>query len=241
MRIDRFLAAAAVLFCLAAYSAAAAETVNYQPFELDRLIHEIEKPSAPVVTDDYIIFTADKSHRYVGIAFDFENFSTVHPFKVFSRTDDSGEKRREYLFYCYERQHRISELKYRLVIDGLWTADPLNPEKEYDDDTNLYFSKVYAPGKIRIQTETMANDSVRFIYKGDPGLDLRLAGNFTNWDPWIYQMNETRPGLYELELPLPAGKYYYTYYAGLTPLLDNTNPRKAYTDDGRSASVITVD
>ena len=48
------------------------------------------------------------------------------------------------------------------------------------------------------------------------------------------------PGLYELELPLTTGTYYYNYYLGLTPILDNTNPEKIYTADGRSASVIRV-
>ena len=36
----------------------AAEITNYQNFELDTLLHGIDKPGAPVVTDDYIIFTA---------------------------------------------------------------------------------------------------------------------------------------------------------------------------------------
>ena len=82
--------------------------------------------------------------------------------------------------------------------------------------------------------------SVKFIYKGESGLKLNLAGTFTNWDPWIYQLEEIQPGLYELELPLTTGTYYYNYYLGLTPILDNTNPEKIYTADGRSASVLTV-
>ena len=34
--------------------------------------------------------------------------------------------------------------------------------------------------------------------------------------------------------------YYYNYYIGLTPVTDNTNPRKEYTADGRSVSVIEI-
>ena len=63
------------------------------------------------------------------------------------------------MFYCYKRQHLFTSLKYRLVLDGLWTADPLNPNKEYDESMNLYFSKVEDPGSIKVATKTTKNDS----------------------------------------------------------------------------------
>lgn len=222
-------------------SLSAAEKTNYQNFELDTLLHDIEKPGAPVVTEDYIIFTADIYNRFVGIAFDFENYQVIHPFQILTQTDEDGNVTRKHMFYCYKRQHKFTTLKYRLVIDGLWTVDPLNPNKEYDDNVNLYFSKVEDPGSVRIFTKETDQDTVRFIYKGESGLKLHLAGTFTNWDPWIYELEEIKPGLYELELPLTTGTYYYNYYVGLTPILDNTNPKKAYAPDGRSASIITVD
>ena len=214
--------------------------VVYQPYELDKLIHEIDGPCAPIVTEDYIIFTADVNNRSVGIAFDFENYQTIHPFQILMKVDADGKKTPVHMFYCYERKHKIQTIKYRLIMDGLWTTDPLNPNKEYDDSVNLYFSKIDNLGTIYEYTEKTKDDSVRFIYKGEEGLNLHLAGTFTNWDPWIYTLEETSPGIYELSLPLPTGKYYYNYYIGLTPVLDNTNPEKAYTLDGRSASVIVV-
>lgn len=235
-----FAIAVALLAFTGINSLFAAEEIIYQPYELDKLIHEIEKPTAPVITEDYIIFTADTNHRSVGIAFDFENYQTVHPFKVLTQTDDDGKKTPVHMFYCYERTHKISTIKYRLIMDGLWTTDPLNPNKIYDENVNLYFSKVEDPGSIYRYTETTDNNFVHFIYQGESGLDLKLAGTFTNWDPWIYSLTETGPGFYELSLPLPNGTYYYNYYIGLTPILDNTNPNKTYTTDGRSASVIYV-
>ena len=219
----------------------AAELTNYQNFELDTLLHEIDRPGAPIVTDDYIIFTADIHHRHVGIAFDFENYKVIHPFQILTAQDDEQKVYRKHMFYVYKREHKFTSLKYRLVFDGLWTTDPLNPLKEYDYDTNLYFSKLDNLGNINIFTESPKNDYAHFIFKGESGQKVNLAGTFTNWDPWIYELNETSPGVYELELPLTSGKYFYNYYIGLTPVLDNTNPEKIYTLDGRSASVIVVD
>ena len=215
--------------------------MNYQNYELDILLHDIEGPCGPVITEDYIIFTCDPNYRYAGIAFDHENYQKVHPFQVLTRTDEDGNKTRDFLFYVYKRQHKFTTLKYRLVFDGLWTADPLNANYEYDDSVNLYFSKIEDPGSVKIYTAATERDTVHFIYKGEPGQTVNLSGTFTNWDPWIYEMQETSPGLYELELPLTTGKYYYQYYIGLTPVVDNTNPNKIYTLDGRVASVITVD
>ena len=217
------------------------EKIFYQDRDLDLLLHDIKKPQAPFVTDDYIIFTCDSNYRYAGIAFDFENYQTVHPFEVFTSVDDEDVKTRDFMFYVYKRQHKFTTIKYRLVFDGLWTADPLNPHLVYDDNVNLYFSVVEDPGSVRVYTSNLNDDSVHFIYKGTPGETVHLSGTFTKWDPWIYELEETSPGFYELELPLTTGEYYYTYYIGMNPIYDNTNPNKIYTPDGRIASVITVD
>ncbi len=242
MKKCKFFALVGCLFLVAGIQNGFAKEkeVIYQPYELDKLIHEIDEPCAPIVTEDYIIFTADTNHRNVGIAFDFENYQVIHPFQILMRLDEDGNKTPVHMFYCYERKHKIQTIKYRIIMDGLWTTDPLNPDKVYDDSVNLYFSRIDNLGTIYEYTEQTKNDSVRFIYKGEPGLKLHLAGTFSNWDPWIYSLKETSPGFYELSLPLPTGKYYYNYYIGLTPVLDNTNPNKAYTLDGRSASVIVV-
>jgi len=239
MKTRKFLALLGLLSSLN-FGLFSAEILNYQNYELDMLLHEIKKPTAPIVTEEYIIFTAAPENRFVGIAFDFENYQVIHPFQVLSKTDEEGNSKRNHLFYCYKRQHKYTTLKYRLVIDGLWATDPLNPNKEYDENVNLYFSTVNNLGQMYINTEIKNNNTVHFVYKGKTGQTINLSGNFCNWDPWIYELQETSPGLYELELPLPKGKYLYSYYIGLTPVLDNTNSNKMYTKDGRVANVIEV-
>ena len=77
-----------------------------------------------------------------------------------------------------------------------------DPNKEYDENVNLYFSTVNNLGQMYINTEIKNNNTVHFVYKGETGQKINLAGNFCNWDPWIYELQETSPGLYELQLPL---------------------------------------
>ena len=53
-------------------------------------------------------------------------------------------------------------------------------------------------------------------------------------------MRETRPGLYEVTIPLPAGTYGYTFVLNGQRVLDPANPVLNNTSDGRSISWLTV-
>ena len=74
-RVKIFIASLGLFLC--ASMGFAAENVDVKPYFYDKVIREIRKPQAPVVTDDYIVFSADASHRFVGVAFDFENYQTT--------------------------------------------------------------------------------------------------------------------------------------------------------------------
>lgn len=228
-----------LLFCLSP-GLLAAEAVHYEPYFYDMAVRQIERAGAPIISDDYIVFTAEAKYRTVGIAFDFEEYKIVHPFEILKYYDEDMNVTSSVLFYCYERKHAVNTLKYRLVFDGLWACDPNNPNKIYDDATNLYFSVVSDTNSVKVATKSDVTNGTHFIYKGEPGQKLFVSGSFCSWDPWMYQMKETSIGFYELELPLPKGTYYYNFYAGLIPLTDDTNTKKVYTADGRICSVLEV-
>ncbi len=209
-------------------------------YVLDNLLQTIDRPRAPAIHDNYIIFTANPNVRYTGIAFDFEQYQTIHTFKRLVRQNEDGNNSESFVsFYILEIPQNIQSISYRLVMDGLWTTDPLNIKKEYDASSNLFVSTIALQQSQVIET-TSNKKTVKFVYEGESGKKIRLAGNFTNWDPFIYELKETSLGIYELELALPKGTYYYTYYSGIHSFLDETNPERAYTTDGRVASVVTL-
>lgn len=236
----------------------------------DNVILEIEKVTAPYERDGYAVFTAEHKARYIGIAFDFERFSQVHSFNVRNMKDEDGKVRDTLMFYVMKRPKGIKSFSYRLVIDGLWGCDPHNDDRYYDENTALMLSRFTFETDEMPATEVTgkytgrygeAADSapsasggnggssphafqstgVRFVLKEKSGQKIRISGSFTNWDPYIYEMKETSPGLYEMHLPLPPGTYYYTYYSGMKEFIDRSNPNRAYTKDGRTVSVITVE
>ncbi len=217
------------------------EQFKNEQYVLDSLLEKIKNPGEPIISGDYIIFTSYSDIRHTGIAFDYEDYKVIHTFKNLVRKNiDAGNTKSDVAFYILKVPQNIQTVKYRIVIDGLWTPDPLNKNTIYDKNTNLYVSYIEVQRPHIIET-TINSNTAYFVYEGETGQRIRLAGTFTNWDPFIYELQETSRGLYELEIPLPKGTYYYTYYSGIHSFTDDSNPEKAYTSDGRVASVITLD
>lgn len=203
------------------------------------LATNVDSLEPPKVQGNYAIFTADNNARFVGIAFDFENFRTIHSFKLRKITDAEYKTVSSVYFYILELPKNIQTIEYRLIVDGLWTTDPLNTNVVYNEQTGIKLSCLDISRKIVPVTEKK-DGLIHFIYKGEKNQQIRLGGSFTNWDSWIYELSEVAPGVYQIDLPLPPGKYEYAFYNGLTSLVDKGNPNRCYTQDGREASFILV-
>ena len=237
------------LLILAALSlfvgAAAAEKTIESPysFEYREIAQKLQGPSAPFEKDGCIVFSAELGPRYVGIAFDFENYQIIHPFMRKSTYDENGDHVNTWYFYILEDVPQTNKIYYRMIIDGLWTTDRLNPVQYYDTQTGIHLSELTVQKKVAAATRASVQSGVEathFVYRGKSGQKVRLAGTFTKWDSWIYELKETAAGLYELDLPLPSGTYYYVYYIGTERFPDRTNHDMAWTDDGRPISKLTV-
>ncbi len=234
------LAAAPVHNAAAQDTAAAADTASIESYDMEMLISQITGVQAPAVSGSFVIFTAPVSSRYTGIAFDFENFRQIHSMQKLTSHDPDGNALGSVYFYILPLPKNIREISYRLIVDGLWTTDPANPDTRYDNRIGAQLSVVRIPYQEDTATQQLDSGLVRFTYQGEPGQRIRLGGTFTNWDSYIYHMTETRPGLYEISIPLLEGTYYYAFYNGITSFIDSDNPNRAYTADGRVASVIEV-
>jgi hypothetical protein len=209
-------------------------------YELRVLISGIKSVGAPYIKGNYMVFTANGDPRHVGIAFDFENFRSVHSMERIETTDFDYKVTGSFLFYVLAIPKYIDSVSYKLVIDGMWITDPLNPNTAYDKTAGLLSNVRIPPPAVPVTAKT-ASGTTRFAYHGEPGQRIRLTGTFTAWDPYIYTLTETSPGIYELEIPLPRGTYYYKFLRGLTEIIDESNSARVFSSEGLSASVLQVD
>jgi hypothetical protein len=231
----------------------ALDTESYQ--FVDHLLR-MSGPAGPELFEDGVIFTISSAYRRVGVAFAYEGFSKIHWFrKLLSNRNEAppppeGSKvvpdiyqDSGILFYAQEIPKNLEELEYRLVIDGLWTADPLNPLRRQDEPSGQLRSVIPLP---RQKTPAAAGEPAsppghfRFTYRAPPGETVTVAGNFNGWDPFMYELRETAPGLYSLVLPLPPGTYHYVFYHRGERFEDPNNFNRIYTRDGKSASEAVV-
>jgi hypothetical protein len=67
-----------------------------------------------------------------------------------------------------------------------------------------------------------------------------VAGSFNGWDPFMYELVESPAGTYSLCLPLPPGKYQYSFFHRGERWLDPYNPSRVYSHDGIPVSEIVI-
>lgn len=234
------LASSMVILCGMIFAAKAEPVLTEEELDFAQIALGIDRVQPPYLKGDYVIFTQEYDSRFVGIAFDFEKFNTIHPFQSRKMHDADGNETGAVYFFVLRLPKSVQEFNYRIVVDGLWTTDPLNKSKTFSREANLTLSHFDASRFIPPVTEKQQEGYVRFIYRGKSGQRIRLGGSFTNWDSWIYQLKEVSPGLYQLDLPLPPGTYEYAYFVGTTSFIDESNPQRCYTAEGKKASRLVV-
>lgn len=236
---------------ITAFSGAAADWESYHLIE--RLL-TIKNPGLPEVHEDFVIFTASSDLRRVGVAFAHEDFSNVYWFRQLLIPQDpigapipKGMKFPEPFkdsgiqFHVYQIPENLKDLEYRLIINGLWTVDPLNPRTRRDSVSGLAWSVLALPPRSsELSPLKGLPEGLSFSFKGPPGEIVAVAGDFNGWDPFMYEMKEGPAGVYSINIPLPPGKYQYVFYHRGERYVDPHNSRRAYSKDGSAASEIIV-
>jgi len=241
------------MLIFASFSQTALWAEDWENYEvLDRLL-KIKTPGSPVICEDFVIFTADSSIRRIGVAFSHEDFANTYWFKKLVVPNDfnapipTGQKLPDpykdsgVQFYIYKFPEHLKELEYRLVVNGLWSTDPSNPQVRRDPVTGLNLSVLQTPLRPSKPNpfETLP-EGVTFTFKSAPGEIVTIAGSFNNWDPFMYELRETAAGVYTITLPLASGSYQYVFFCRGQRIVDTFNPKRTYAKDGKAASVIDV-
>ena len=209
-------------------------SADHVTVQLHLAITEAVAAAPPEVIDDHLVLTykGSRQYRFVGAAFRHEDFKVIHPFYV----NENGV-----YILTYPLEEGMSNLEYRLVVDGLWITDPQNINRS-TDAAGITLSNFMIPEKEG-PPESPRNDkgSVTFQYFGTRGQRVYIYGDFNNWDPYMYRLEE-KPGsgAYSCRLRLSPGTYRYKFIVDGTSLPDPLNDDRILDSFGETASVFTV-
>jgi len=202
-------------------------------------ISELQEAKSPIFIDNKILFTysaGNKFIRRVAIAFETDNYKNVYPLA-----------RNEYNIFFITRDipKKINYINYRLIVDGVWTNDPLNTNSFLSPE-KFKISRIIIPKnyfELEVSPTIGTDRNVRFVYKDVTNKQVYLSGNFNNWDPFMLKMKEEseNPGIYSISVRMSEGNHYYKFVADGVSLQDPNNPKKAYDTRGNSVSVLKIE
>ena len=216
--------------------AAAAVPATAATFDTD-LHHRIlntKEPSGPYLTRDSIMlsYAGSPGTQAVSMAMEHENYRTFHTY----------EKNRYGVFILTIPIPEDKDvLRYRLIVDGLWTADPNAPAEL--DGRGVMVSEIPLPARSMAPEPgvTILEDGrTRFTYYGKSGSRVSVAGDFNRWDPFLTPMEESpvHPGVYSTVIRLPRDARYYRYVVDGEETADPENDANSRNGWGEVASII---
>ncbi|MBN1241933.1 MAG: hypothetical protein JXA15_04410 [Spirochaetales bacterium] len=238
MKRTKLLALCAAMLIATSGAAAAFEV---ESLSLHLLLASIDSGRAPLVDEDHLVFSVSGPYRFVGIAFAHEDWRSVHMF----------ERNRQgvFVFACplpvEGRGVRAGPIGYRLVVDGAWIPDPANPVRARDAATGVMVSFVDVPwlSSARLGYWDLLDPDSRtahFRFSGEAAQRVTVAGTFNGWDPFVHELIETAPGIYELDLVLPPGEHRYVFWYRGERMPDDLNPVRLYDAEGYPVSILSV-
>ncbi len=213
-------------------SAAVASATS--PTDIDVAVRTTRTMQAPRLVGDTLLLTYRSRDpvRFVGVRFQHEHMALLHAYSV----NENGV-----FVLDYPLPAGASRLVYRIVVDGVWMADPSNPVVETDErGVEVSVFEVEAePWRSIVNPEVKAGKAT-FVFMGTPGARVSLVGDFNEWDPFAELMIEERPGRFRATIDVRPGRHYYAFFAGGRKVLDEANSETGVDPDGRRVSSFTV-
>ena len=226
---SRIPGSAVLSLCLLALCPAAMPAA--EPMAVDIAVQSVTSSQAPRLVGDVVLFGYKPAGavRFVGARFGNEGYAILHTYTI----NDNGV-----FVLDYELPEGVQELRYRMVVDGLWMADPSNSSYTTDElgNTISVFTIAREPVRPVVNPKVTANRSLLFTYKGESGMQVSIAGDFNDWDPFIDYFAETTPGTYQASIRVLPGEHFYYFYLGGRRILDPSNPQSGYDPSGNEVS-----
>lgn len=203
------------------------------PQGLDIVLKGIGAPAAPHMLpgSDVLIFSyrQDRSARSVAARFDHEGYRILHQFS----RNELGV-----FVLDYPVPEGVREIRYRIVVDGLWMSDPSNPRVQ-TDELGMEFSLFTLdrePPRAVANPRFEKDGTITFMFRGPPSRRVSIVGDWNGWDPFLDYMTETDRGVYRISLRMRPGRHWYYFVTEGRRVLDVSNPATGTDPEGAAVS-----
>jgi hypothetical protein len=190
-------------------------------------IKSVESAGPPQYLERKVLlsYQSAKPVRLVGARFAHEDYRIFHTY--FRNENDV-------FLLLVDPPEEVGQLRYRMVVDGLWINDPNNPNKQEDAFGQVFslFDLHNRPARAAVSPEIHNDGTVTFFFQTLPGKAVSVAGDFNNWDPFWHRLSETEPGVYRLTVSMPPGQHFYYYFLNGGRVLDPINQDTARDFEG---------
>jgi hypothetical protein len=202
---------------------------------IDIAVKSLRSAQAPQLVEDVLVLSCKPAVPvgFVGARFEHEGWGILHPYAV----NANGV-----FVLDYPVPEGLREIRYRIVVDGLWMADPANPRAQ-TDQLGVEFSVFTVekePVRPIINPRRERDGEVTFVFHGTPGKRVSIAGDFNNWDPFMDALSETAPGSYSVTLRVPSGRHWYFFFFEGRRVLDMFNSQTGIDPDGNRVSYFSL-
>ncbi|MFP4484312.1 MAG: hypothetical protein ACLFO1_05615 [Spirochaetaceae bacterium] len=220
----------------------------------------LQEPQPPEIVDGQLLLTyrTDEYNRYVAAAFAHEDYRRIHEYQ---RVDRPGT---DMFFLLVPLPEDTRELRYRIVVDGLWQVDPFNPRTARDSRGRSVsvFEVPPQPAERASSPIIMEDRRVEFVFDTEvlerrrletidgKLLDIRdresppvyVAGSFNNFDPFMYRLRPRSGSSSELSFTthLPRGTHYYYFVVDGLRVLDPLNAERSVRRGSHTVNRVTV-
>lgn len=198
--------------------------------------------SVEISHTEVVITYTDRFARNVSMRFSFDGFQKAwKPGRVdqergvFTFTFPISGQRSPF--------HRESgNIEYVFMVDGLLKHDPTNPQTRLTAyGTQVSILELSQPIYDLYESPQRRPDGkTAFIYHGEPTTTPVVSLDWNGWHPRQLEMNEIQPGIWAVEIDLPAGDYQYNYIVDGERILDPLNGLATRDRRGTMMSLITV-
>ncbi len=198
-------------------------------------IKGMKQAQPPQIYHDKLILSYDSDHfvRFVGAAFEHEDYNKIHTFR---------KNEYDVYFLVMPLHENRTTYFYRLIVDGLWMPDPANSRTIRDENGIIVsvFTVSRLPDRPITGPKIGENGRVTFYFKGPENRVVYLTGSFNNWEPFMYRLRETKPGLYSITITLREGDHFYYFISNGRKMLDPFNTERGTDDEGILVSYLKM-